>query len=195
MNRINRKVRKAWRDMMNRCYDSNDNSYSRYGGVGIEVSLDWHIFEIFLSDIGLPKDEIFSLDRIDNKMGYSKNNCRWATKTEQQNNRNCNLRIHIDGETKTAKEWSRDTRCKVSYISLVNRLKRGWSNKDAVFLENRFGNNLIKSKKNYYITINGIEKTIRGWSIDPICSVPYSTIMSRIQRGVNAKDAILKRVL
>ena len=72
--------------MVKRCGNSNDPAYKRYGGRGIYVDPRWLKFENFLEDMGdRPLDR--TLDRIDNDKGYTKDNCRWATKSQQANNR------------------------------------------------------------------------------------------------------------
>jgi len=48
------------------------------------VSDEWNsACETFIKDMGFKPSKIYSLDRIDNDKGYSKENCRWATKTQQ----------------------------------------------------------------------------------------------------------------
>lgn len=76
----------SWQAMKKRCSCETDSKYEYYGGRGITVCEEWLDFEVFLADMGT-REPGYSLDRIDNSKGYSKENCRWATKTEQILNR------------------------------------------------------------------------------------------------------------
>lgn len=75
-------------DMMGRCYNINNSRYASYGGRGIEVCQTWRAdFLNFLVDVGFRPSKEHSLDRIDVNKGYSKDNCRWATPSEQNLNK------------------------------------------------------------------------------------------------------------
>lgn len=86
-----------WQNMIRRCSDQTLPSYWRYGGRGITVCSRWKSFDHFLTDMGEPISEGLSLDRIDNDKGYSKENCRWATSTEQARNKSNTLKIQFNG--------------------------------------------------------------------------------------------------
>ena len=74
-----------WNGMTQRCGNPNDVRFPGYGGRGIIVCDRWLTFENFYEDMGEPADRL-SIDRINNDKGYSLDNCRWATKTEQCRN-------------------------------------------------------------------------------------------------------------
>jgi len=81
---------RAWASMKRRCNAGPDSKdYKYYGSRGIKVCDRWQTFENFLEDMGeRPRGESI-LDRIDNDLGYFRENCRWAsTATSQQNRRN-----------------------------------------------------------------------------------------------------------
>ena len=75
-----------WRAMVARCTNPNHKAYNRYGGRGITVCHQWLKYENFLADMGEPPEGL-TLERIDNDKGYDPVNCKWATLSEQQKNK------------------------------------------------------------------------------------------------------------
>jgi hypothetical protein len=71
------KVYQVYQSMKNRCNNPNNEEYSRYGGRGIKYSLNWETFEGFWKDMEEGYAEGLSIDRINNDVGYSKDNCQW----------------------------------------------------------------------------------------------------------------------
>jgi hypothetical protein len=80
------KIYRAWRNMMDRCYNSNADEYKDYGARGIKVYPAWHAFTNFLVDVGEPSSTDLTLDRITNDSDYEPGNVRWATWSEQNQN-------------------------------------------------------------------------------------------------------------
>ena len=76
----------TWRSMVSRCTCPSDTAYRQYGAKGVTVCERWRTFTAFLADMG-ERPEGLSLDRIDNAKGYEPDNCRWATRTEQNRRR------------------------------------------------------------------------------------------------------------
>lgn len=98
---------RTWESMRRRCTNPRCHEYKRYGGRGIAICARWDTFENFLEDMGEKPSPSHSLDRIDNNLGYSPDNCRWATKLEQVNNTRHNVYVNIQGITLTFAEWER----------------------------------------------------------------------------------------
>ena len=77
----------SWTSMKDRCTNPESKDFARYGGKGIAVCDQWlNSFEQFYKDMG-EKPNGTSIDRINNEQGYSPENCRWATHSQQQLNK------------------------------------------------------------------------------------------------------------
>lgn len=77
---------KSWGHMMARCYNENNKKYKDYGARGITVCPEWHDVELFVRDMG-ERPAGTSLERVNNSLGYSKENCIWANAVVQARNR------------------------------------------------------------------------------------------------------------
>lgn len=113
----------VWNAMVFRCSNPKDKRFHDYGGRGITVCERWLSLENFINDMG-DRPEGTSIERIDNNLGYSPENCKWATRTEQQRNKRTNVLISFNGETKCITQWA--TEIGISATSLRNRLKKQW---------------------------------------------------------------------
>lgn len=99
----------AWGSMKSRCYCVTNASYQYYGGKGITVAVRWlDSFNNFLEDMGPKPGPRYTLDRRNLNLGYERDNCRWATKMEQANNRTNNRWIIWKGKRQTVAQWARE---------------------------------------------------------------------------------------
>ena len=99
----------VWNSMLKRCRNTADKDYPRYGGRGIRVYEPWFKFENFLADVGPRPSLSHSIDRFpDNDGDYEPGNVRWATVTEQANNRRSSRPIEFQGKRLTIAQWARE---------------------------------------------------------------------------------------
>jgi len=98
-------IYKVWASMLDRCYNSNTRNYESYGGRGITVSKEWiNSFNTFYKDMG-ERPSNYSIERIDNNKGYSKDNCKWASIKEQSNNKRSTIKIKYNDKVQSLAEW------------------------------------------------------------------------------------------
>lgn len=124
-------VYRVWASMVERCSDPACRYYPRYGGRGIEVCDEWLTFENFIRDMGeRPKGETrYTVERINNSLGYSKLNCKWATYVEQANNKSSNVMITFSGRTHNLTQWCKELN--VPFKTMAHRLRSGWCIEEA----------------------------------------------------------------
>lgn len=77
----------TWANMLSRCYNPRVPNFANYGGRGIYVTNSWFNFEVFARDMGLKPDPALTLERVANDGPYSRDNCKWDTRTAQCLNR------------------------------------------------------------------------------------------------------------
>jgi hypothetical protein len=137
-----------WRGIKRRCglltYGKDTQKYLKYKGKGITMAPEWaESLETFIKDMGPRPGKEYSVDRIDNSLGYSPGNCRWATHSEQMNNRDVNCYIDFNGDRRTYAEWAREL--DMPWELFRNRVERLFQGKEAV--EPR-GQRVIQKDKN-----------------------------------------------
>ncbi|MFA6851468.1 MAG: hypothetical protein WCS30_14090 [Selenomonadaceae bacterium] len=122
----NTRINSIWFNMRQRCNNPHNNAYKYYGKRGISVCEEWLDFGNFYKwSMNNGYQENLTIDRKNNSLGYSPNNCRWTTLKVQANNTRKNVWIEYKGQNKTISQWSEITglaRCLISY-----RRTHGWS--------------------------------------------------------------------
>jgi hypothetical protein len=122
-----------WYEMINRCYNTNHKSYKYYGAKGIKVCQRWlDSLENFIEDMG-ERPESYTVERVNRKGDYCKENCIWATRKVQQNNTSRNVWLEFKEEKKTIAQWAYFYG--IPYNTLWQRLKVGWSIEKALTIK------------------------------------------------------------
>jgi len=117
----------SWQSMKDRCSNPRNKSYRWYGGCGIKYAERWVSFMGFWEDMGPSYIEGMTLDRIDSAKGYSKENCRWVPRSEQNRNKLNNVLLTVRGQTKCVAEWAEELDLNV--WTLYKRVAAGWADK------------------------------------------------------------------
>jgi hypothetical protein len=194
----------SWSSMRRRCDNKNSVHYHRYGGRGITYQENWDKFENFLADMGeMPKPGL-TLERIDNNGNYTKENCRWATRKEQAQNRggkNATRFYTFNGKTMCIADWAKEI--EITPQSLQKRLNKGWPLEIALSPEKHDGGDrskhvtptesptkgkTVRNKNAKYITIDGVTKTYREWEIEK--NLSKGLISKRLSQGCTPYEAV-----
>jgi hypothetical protein len=123
-----------WRGMIERCYDTESDSYHNYGGRGIRVCEDWKdnnwLFYKWAYESGYEVG--LTIERNDVNGDYCPENCCWIPFQDQMRNMRQSRWVTAFGETKLIADWARDERCAVAKRTLYKRIDAGWSIEDAI---------------------------------------------------------------
>lgn len=100
---------RIWSNMKARCENPKRKDFYRYGGRGIKICKEWSknfdSFKVWSEKNGYKED--LTIDRIDNKLGYCPENCRWATTKQQAMNRKTTRNITYKGKTMPLVFWAK----------------------------------------------------------------------------------------
>lgn len=186
-----------------RCNNPNNPNYHNYWWRGIKFL--WDSFEDFVKDMKPSLDEHLrfysskdtTLDRIDVNGDYCKENCRWATNSEQQENRrDCKSVIYNGAKFLTLSAFS-EAIWKPKYI-VTQRYSR-WRTPDEI-AEVPVGMNRHQFYwDNKYKPMPIAKKVEYNWivypSIKDFCTevgMSYCSYSNLVSRGIDKKDAIEK---
>lgn len=136
-----KRLYRVFRNMVNRCYQPNNEMYHHYGGRGIKVCDEWlndyYSFQRWAMANGYDPEAIKgekTIDRIDNNGDYTPDNCRWIDMQKQSRNKRTNHLLTYNGETHPLKEWAEIAG--VPFENVYSRINKfGWSVGEALELE------------------------------------------------------------
>jgi hypothetical protein len=185
--------------MIDRCTNSRNDSYKRYGGRGIGVCEEWmESFEVFYEwSIERGYRRGTSLDRIDNDGNYGPENCWYTTRGPQSRNTSRNINITAFGETKCLFDWAKDPRCKVTCWGLRNRIARGkWKGREEEAITSPPTERLLVQRNRVntiQLTAFGETKCMTEWLEDARCVVKIDSLRDRLKKGMDTETALTKK--
>jgi hypothetical protein len=102
------KLYNCWKAITQRTTNKSNKGYKNYGGRGIKICKRWtgkNGFINFSEDMGSKPSPRHSIERVNNNGDYCPENCRWATRKEQNSNTRRSKNITFEGKTQTIREW------------------------------------------------------------------------------------------
>jgi len=179
---------RTWCAMKQRCAGQTNRKHI-YEGLPIDDRwLGSNGFKNFLVDMGPKPTPRHSLDRKDNTLGYSPENCRWATATQQARNRDNSATMTANGVTKLQVEWAEELGIK--YHTLRKRLALGWTPEEVVA-----GRRVVpmpNGRAEGTLEVGGETKTWSAWA--EIAGVKKNTLRTRVKMlGWTPHEAVFGR--
>lgn len=180
----------VWQDMRQGCLNPNSKAYKYYGGRGITVCDEWKddfkAFYDWAMENGY-KEEImpsgynyWTIERINNDGNFEPDNCCWANRVAQGNNRQNNHLIEQENEVLTLAQTAKQKG--VSRITLGARMSRyGWSTNDSL-------NTPIGSHKRHNLEYQG--ETLSVSQCSEKFNINANTIYERIRNGLSLQEAV-----
>ena len=161
--------------MIERCTDPSCDRYKDYGGRGITVCQEWQDdFDNFVEwALNNGYAEGLTIDRIDNDGNYEPENCRWATRREQNRNRRNTIMAEYRGEVKPLRTWCEELNLK--YDTMHNRITHGWDVKEAFETPSQNEKESFSAMCRRYGARPGLvrDRIVRfGWSLEDALTTP-----------------------
>ena len=200
------RTRKCWHNMINRCSPKSP-SRKYYFDKGISVCERWKTFENFKEDMG-DVPEGLTIDRIDGSKGYFKENCRWATQSQQARNVSSNHKVFVFGENMTVTDlaeriglkpntvlfrirrgWKmeevvnnkRESNGRLSYKRIVPPMGRLWKNLDAIRADRESGMTTTEIARKYNYDAGNVSRFLKRNNIHGVCSRAVNTAKTHEQ--------------
>lgn len=120
---------RSWAAMKKRCLNP-DIKHEKYKGL-LTYEKWINSFEEFLKDMGMKPTSKHTIERKDNSKGYFPENCKWATRSEQNRNYSLNRVIEFNGMKMCVTEWAE--KLEIPRHRIFNRLKKGWDIEKSLF--------------------------------------------------------------
>lgn len=173
----------VWRHLLSRCQNPTDKSYLNYGGRGITVDPRWHTFENFFSDMGPRPTKRHTLERKNNQLGYSAENCTWSTRGVQARNTRRNRMIAFRGQKRCMSDWAR--RVHMNPETVRRRLRRGWTITEALTTAITWDH---VGKDSRFVSYHGERHSVSQWAT--IVGLPRHVIFQRLRAGWPVEKAL-----
>lgn len=119
-----------WKSMMARCYNKRATNFKYYGAKGILVCEQWHDYREFLRNMGECPSPDMTVERVDNELSYTPDNCIWMSKANQNKHRSHCVQLTHDGRTRNLTDWAKEVG--ISANSLAMRIRLGWDTERAL---------------------------------------------------------------
>ncbi len=104
----NKRIRRIFAGIKERCYNPNSKSYKWYGAKGVGVYKGWMLspesFENWAIHNGY--DDNLTIDRIDESKDYEPTNCRWVTNENNSRYKSTTRTIEVCNMELTGRAWS-----------------------------------------------------------------------------------------
>lgn len=169
-----------WSGMKGRCLNPKNDRFASYGGAGVSIHPPWIAhFTAFLADVGPRPSMDHSLDRIDPRGNYEPGNVRWATRSEQQQNRRDQYRV-VNGIERRTRDIA--NQAGLSKSAILSRIRAGYIGAQILSGPHQgMPREGVTKKPRKTFVVNGKTYTIAQLSAET--GIKTSTIRNRLHRG------------